>query len=448
MELALSLSTDDLAEMVARQAIELPAMYGAVVFADMPERFAIDPVAETEFAPPDCRERMRLLANAGTVALVRAYTLTGDAAADAYAALIPTFGFHRLVVMLEEACDKGVNAVSGAPAELVRLIEEMERFPDWLDRRLVEEGARLERNAYAHRAPYAIRGGFLGTFMNKYSALPMALTGALSNATAARRVKETASFFTTVVLPGALDRHGAGFKAAAMVRFMHSMVRFNVLRRGDQWDTRVYGVPIPQIDQLPAGLISVPILARKALRRPGKSFTPAEQARVELARCRGWLLGLPRALLPNTPQGIVDLVTTRRATLRKGFDDTCAGLVQATLEADLRDDRSFAGDVHASLERGFTKAAFLAGALHGDRCAAEAAGVRITLGDAVGAAAATVLIALRMAPYALAARIPVLRQVADQALVRAVARQLAAYGHAEFTTDASGYRPKTATAAH
>ena len=89
---------------------------------------------------------------------------------------------------------------------------------------------------------------------------------------------------------------------------------------------------------------------------------------------------------PETPQGIVDLLATRHATLRKGFDETCAGLVRATLEADLTDDHSFASDLHAWLERGFTKASFMAAALHGDRRAAEAVGVRITLGDAAGAA--------------------------------------------------------------
>jgi hypothetical protein len=52
-----------------------------------------------------------------------------------------------------------------------------------------------------------------------------------------------------------------------------------------------------------------------------------------------------------------------------------------------------------------------------------------------------------MAPYAVAARIPALSRIADQALVRAVARQLATYGHAEFTTDARHYRPTTATVA-
>jgi len=48
---------------------------------------------------------------------------------------------------------------------------------------------------------WAIRGGFVATFMNKYAALPMALTGTLSNATAGRRIKETATFLGLVRCP-------------------------------------------------------------------------------------------------------------------------------------------------------------------------------------------------------------------------------------------------------
>ncbi len=204
-----------------------------------------------------------LLADEDRVARIKAYTMLGDTVADAYAALMPQYGFRRLVAMLDEACGRGVDNVSAAPDELVRFIRAMERLPAWLDMKLIEEGARVERNAYAHRAPYVIRGGLLATFMNKYSALPMALTGTLSNGTAARRINETATFFTTTVMPGALDRHGAGFKAAAKVRLMHSMVRFNALRRGDHWDIGTYGIPIPQVDQMPAGMISMFLLAQK-----------------------------------------------------------------------------------------------------------------------------------------------------------------------------------------
>jgi hypothetical protein len=434
-------SITQLAGKTASQASQIPSMYGRVDFSITPERFTAEPGDQTELAPEFSRRRPELLANEEQVARIRAYTMIGDRVADAYAALIPEYGFRRLATMLEEACAHGLERVSSAPPELVRFIEDMERIPTWLDMKLIAEGARIERNAYAHSAPFVIRGALLGTFMNKYSALPMALTGALSNKSAAHRTNETATFFTTTVMPGALERHGAGFKAAAMVRLMHSMVRFNILNRGLDWDVKTFGIPIPQVDQMPVGFVSLLPLALKKLRQGRTTFTPAERARVDLARYRCFLLGLPEELLPDTPQSIVDILLTRHATLRKGLDDTCSALVRATMTADLTSDRSLSGRLHTWLERAFAKVFFVKKVVRGGKQAAARVGIQIGLADRIGAAAAGILIAARMTPYAIAARIPVIRDVADRSLVRKLTKQLGRYGHAEFTTNAETYRP-------
>jgi hypothetical protein len=437
----MSASITELIQKVSYQASEVPAMYGRVDFSVTPERFTTDPGEHTQLDPAFSERRPGLLANKERVAVARIFTMHGDPVADAYAALMPKYGFHRLAAMLGEACDRGLSEIVDAPAELACFVRAMEAFPAWLDAKLIDEGARLERNLYAHMAPFVIRGGFIGTFTNKYSALPMALTGALSNKTAARRVKETATFFTTTVLPGALERYGAGFKAAAMVRLMHSMVRFNVLSRPDQWDARIYGIPIPQVDQMPVALMPAFSLAKEALRQGRATFTPAERARVELARYRGFLLGLPEELLPGAPRDIVDILLTRHATLRQRFDETCSALVRATMTADLAPDHSFRSRVYAWLERGFSKLFFVKNSMRGDRHAAAQVGVQLNLIDYVSAGTTGILITSRMSAYAIAARIPGLRDAADRSLVRKLRKQLARYGHAEFTTDAATYRP-------
>jgi ER-bound oxygenase mpaB/B'/Rubber oxygenase, catalytic domain len=431
-------SITELAAADADQATQIPAMYGRVDFSVTPERFTVEPGDETELPPDYAARRPELLADKERVALIKAYTLHGDPVADAYAALIPQYGFQQLVAMLKDVCDHGLERAPSAPPELVRFIRAMETFPAWLDAKLIEQGARIERNAYAHRAPFVIRGGFIATFMNKYAALPMVLTGALSEKSAAHRLNETAIFFTTTVMPDALDRYGATFKAAAMVRLMHAMVRFNILSRGDRWDVKTYGIPIPQVDQMPAGLISIFLLAQKALGQSRTTFTAEERARAELARYRCFLLGLPKELLADTPQSIVDMMLTRYATLRKGFDDTCAALVRAMLTADLTGDHSLHGRLHTWLERGSAKVYFVANFMRGDKHAAAKVGVRVGLADYVGAGAAAILIASRMTAYAIAARIPVISDAADRSLVRKLTKQLASYGHADFT-NASTY---------
>jgi len=437
----MTIAITELTKKVSAQAEQIPSMYGRVDFSITPERFTVEPGDPTDLEPEFAERRPELLANEDLVALIKAYTMHGDPVADAYAALIPQHGFGALVKMLEEACDRGLEIVPSAPPELVRLIHEMEQFPARLDMKLIEQGARMERNTYAHIAPFVIRGGFIGTFMNKYTALPMALTGALSSKTAAHRVHETATFFTSTVMPGALDRHGAAFKAAAMVRLMHSMVRFNILSRGDHWDVKTYGIPIPQVDQMPVGLAPIFPIALKALKQGRTTFSAAERARVELAQYRCFLLGLPEELVPDTPARVVDILLTRHATLRKEFDDTCGGLVRATMTADLTLDRSLRGRFYTWLERGFSKAFFVTKYMRGGKRAAAKVGVQVGLSDYVAAAAAGVLITAMMVPYSIASHMPGISDAADRSLVRHLTNLLARYGHAEFTTNADTYHP-------
>jgi hypothetical protein len=442
MTLKMASAVESVEQRVRAQRTHNPVMYGQIDFSALPERFTQQPADPSSLPPRLAQKRERLLENQERVALLRAYTMLGDSVADAYVALLPEYGGGRLIAMLKEACAKGLEHVPNAPPELVAFISEMERMPAWLDRSLIEEGARRQRNEYAHVAPYAIRGAFFATFMNKYSALPMAITGALTSATAARRVKETATFFTTSVLPGALERHGEGFAAAAMVRMMHSMVRYNLLARRSDWDPRTYGIPIPQVDQMPAGLIGVFLLAHRVLRQGRSSFTQAERAIVELSRYRCFLLGLPEELLADTPQEIHDLLLTRAATLRAGFEDeTCGALVRATMAAQLSQDASWLGRLDARMERGFAKWFFLQNFVGGDRSAASRAGIDIESADYAWAAAALVWIFSHVLAYDFAARIPVVRELADERLVEKLRRQLASYGHAEYTTHGERYRP-------
>lgn len=429
---------------IARQAEQLPAMYGRIDFGALPERFTLDPAQRSALdvlhAPPPQR-RAALLANQALVERIRAYTLHGDPVADAYACLIPQRGFRRLVAMLVQACQQGVSAVADAPPELAAFLHEMEQRPDWIDMALVEEGARASRNVMAHLAPLIIRGAFFGTFTNKYAALPMALTGALSHETAGRRVLETASFFTVTTLPGALARHGAGFQAAAMVRLMHAMVRFHALTKPGQWDPAVFGLPIPQVDQMPAGLKSSYLLASKAL-KAGRDFTRSERAQVELARYRCFLLGLPAELLPATPRELVDVLDTRSATLRDGYDDaTCGALIRSTMAADLGRDAGLLGRLRSLAEPSTAKLYFVRNYFGGDQARAAAIGIRVRPLDRAWHALGLLSAALPLLGYALAQRIGPLRALAERRLVRKVEALLRRYGHAEFTTDATAYRP-------
>lgn len=425
---------------VESQKTDIPAIYGDVDFTKLPERFNSAP----EGIPPLPANLLNIakeqIADPKRVDLIRNYTMTGDKVADAYAALIPEYGFRKLVDMLDTACEQGLQAVPDAPAELTAFIRAMEATPKWVNMELVEQGARQERIPMATISPFAIRGAFIATFMNKYSALPMAMTGTLSDTTSAKRVFETASFFTATTLPGALERFGNGFKAAAKVRLMHSMVRFNILHSG-AWDVETYGIPIPQVDQMPAGLIGVFIMSFKVLAKGRTEFTPEEQALVELSRYRCFLLGLPEDLLGTTPKEIADLMMLRHATLRSEFDDeTCGVLVRATMNAELSSDGSPLGLVKRWMERGFSKYFFIQNFCDGKVQNATDMGVNYTLNDRLATAVTVVIIALSMGFYSLGSKVPGLRSFIDKRLVKKLSGLLESYGHSDFITDASKYK--------
>jgi hypothetical protein len=436
------LTLEELRTKVASQKTNLPELYGDVDFSIVPERFADELVVENAPSAAFTEMRPKILADTQRLERMRAYTMLGDGVADAYAALMPKYGFRKLVGMLTEACDRGVENVADAPPQLVAFIRAMEATPDWVDMKLVEEGARQSREDSANYSPFVIRGAFIATFMNKYSALPMALTGTLSHETAARRVKDTASFFITSVLPGALERFGPGFKSAAMVRLMHSMVRFNALRRSNIWNVKTFGIPVPQVDQMPAGLIGTFLLAFKITGKGRFEYTAEERARVELARYRCFLLGLPEELLPETPKEMVDVMLMYDQTLRKGFDDaTCGELVRATLAAYLPSDEKLGSRIFDRIERRFSKIFFLLSFLGGDRKKAAEMGVKIGLGDWAVFGACSLFIGARKGVYALACRTPGLRDIADRMLVRKLERMLESYGHAAHVSDGANYRP-------
>ncbi len=424
---------------VTTQRNRIPGVYGDVDFSVVPERLDAGATVDDERFAPVRSAVARVFERPELLEVVHDATMTGDRVADAYAALIPEHGLGRLLEMIEIACERGVEAVDGAPPELVALIEAMEATPDWVDMDLVRRGARAERIPMATAAPFAIRGAFLATFLNEYAALPMTMTGTLSDEAAAKRVFETASFFTATTMPGALERHGKGFEAAAKVRLMHSMVRFHLLRSG-KWDVAKYGIPIPQVDQMPAGLIGVFLMSAQLLRKGQTEFDEAQRAQVELSRYRCFLLGLPEDLLGETPQEIVDLLTARHVSLRESYDDEiCGSLVRGTMAADLFDRSNLQGRLHSWLENGFSRFVLIKSFLAGDTERANGMGVTFGPQEKLAAALAAAAIAGRTAYFKIGLQLPVVSGMVDAQLDARLAHLLDSYGHADFVTDADKY---------
>jgi hypothetical protein len=208
-----------------------------------------------------------------------------------------------------------------------------------------------------------------------------------------------------------------------------------------EWDVATYGIPIPQVDQMPAGLIGIFLLSFKLLGKGRTHFTSAERERVEMARYRCFLLGLPQDLLGETPQEIVDLIMARALSLREEFDDdTCGELVRGTMDAELLDDPSVRGRIHSWMERGFSKYFLIQNFCDGKSARAEEIGIHYRFEDKLATAVTILVIIASSGFYTLGMRIPGLRSLLDKKLVNKIASLLDSYGHADFITDASEYK--------
>jgi hypothetical protein len=430
----------ELAQRVRSQRDLQPDLYGDFDFDQQPDRLATEPNVDSAL-PTWVADREPILEDDRVTELISTATMLGDVVADPYAALMNTYSVTQLIDMLKRACREGIEEVPEAPPELAAFIAAMEAAPEWIDFDLVREGARQERIPAALLAPFITRGAFIATFTNSYAALPMALTGALSGRRAARRVNETASFFAVTALPGALDRYGPGFEAAAMVRLMHSMVRYNALKKSDKWDVAIYGMPVPQVDQMPAGMIGQYLLAQKVRQEGRTEFTAEERAVVEFARYRCFLLGLPEELLPAEPADIIHVLHARSALLRHGFDSICHDLVRGTMEAYLRPGTSLFDRCAEAVEKSFSKLTFVRTFCGGDREIAGAMGVSLEPTDLLRIALTTPFIIGRFTAVSRASRIPVLRDITDAYVIGLLKLRLATYGKPEFTSDAAHYTP-------
>ncbi|MBL9019676.1 MAG: DUF2236 domain-containing protein [Myxococcales bacterium] len=150
--------------------------------------------------------------------------------------------------LLERALADGVDSIPDAPASLRALFADVEHDPPWLDRELVERGARAFRRYGT--AVFRFAGAItLEGYSESSVAKPLALTGAYVGGSTRRRFLETVAFWIAVSEPGGLLPGAPGRASALRVRVMHVFVRRNLLAHPG-WDVEAWGVPISQGDAL------------------------------------------------------------------------------------------------------------------------------------------------------------------------------------------------------
>ena len=243
----------------------------------------------------------------------------GDADADALAAKFHEMGMQRAMPMLQRALAGEIPPE--APQELGALMQSVSKDPAWLDRRLLDIGARLSQRS-GMLGEYvlscvSLMGGYRSAAANK----PIAFTGQLEYM-APRRLAETAKFGFDVTRTGAMALGATGFQSAIKVRMMHAHVRL-MLDRSPKWRHADWGLPINQADLIATNVLFSAVYLG-GLRVLGLLISDEESRGVmHLWRYIGWLMGVDEELLPvNEEEG------TRMAWL--------AGVTQPPADEDSR----------------------------------------------------------------------------------------------------------------
>ena len=235
--------------------------------------------------------RFDLLPSAENVEMLAFGYYDGDQLADAFVeAVYVEPRKAEAWRMLDHAIEHGVDTVPDAPESLVRLFDQLEPEPDWIDHELVELGAKAFRR-YGP-AVFSLAGAAtLPGYTESSLAKPLALTGAYTGESAIKRHMATARFWIDISEPGALRHGGRGRATAIRVRVMHAAVRRRVINHRE-WDLAAWGVPICQSDAL-VTLIAGSLVPGFVLRLMGYRTSIAEiEAMMHFWRYVGHLMGV------------------------------------------------------------------------------------------------------------------------------------------------------------
>lgn len=193
------------------------------------------------------------------------------------------------------ALDGGLAAVPDAPPALHDFFAEATREPEWLDRALVDEGARVFRRFGQNAQDVLLQLSLVGGYRFGGPTDLLVATGGLTGGQTLRRLAETQKWGASLTGEGALlppapgRPAGEAWRLTLHVRLMHAMVNHAFEER---WDTATWGLPINQADQASTlGLFDgVLLLGVRALGVPVSHRD--SRALMHLWKYVGWLMGV------------------------------------------------------------------------------------------------------------------------------------------------------------
>lgn len=228
---------------------------------------------------------------------------------------------------------RGEKPIESASISLERLLQSVKEEPLWLDRELLELGARVcnrsGKSGLIVLRNYSLMLGYQSAAINK----PLVATGALHSG-AVKRIADTTSFWYYVTGQGAFDEGGTGLEACIRTRMVHAYSRMMILEH-TEWSVEDQGMPLNQWDML-ATYLGFSLIFLQGLRNLGFILSREEADAVyHLWKYIGFLIGIREDILPKEEMQAIEKLYIWSRTQPEADDDSIA-LARALHEEPLQ----------------------------------------------------------------------------------------------------------------
>ena len=222
------------------------------------------------------------------------HTVIDDPMADAAIDALAAFSQKDVHRFIHAGMEQDAGTLAMAPQPLQDFFESIDSPPPWFDPESVCAGCR----AFHQYSDLFIPVFIVVTLQNFTSLMSKVfyMTGRVTAPHGLRRIRQNTRHFIEIMLPGALERQGEGWKLSVRIRLVHARVR-RLLRDSGDWDEAVYGVPLSAAHMgLAAANFSATMLQQA--QRLGAQLDPEARASfMQIWRYASWLAGTPDALL-------------------------------------------------------------------------------------------------------------------------------------------------------
>lgn len=218
----------------------------------------------------------------------------GDPVADDVANALASCNQPTVHRFINAGMEQDAKTLADAPQPLRAFFSRIEVPPPWFDPASVRAGCR----AFHAYSDLFITAFFAVTLENAATLMSKAfyVTGGVTTGQGPRRIRQHVRHFIEIMLPGALDRQGEGWKLSVRIRLVHAQIR-RLIRASGEWDEAVYGAPLSAAHAALASANFSAIMLRHAARLGAHLDDEARAGFMQIWRYASWLIGTPEPLL-------------------------------------------------------------------------------------------------------------------------------------------------------